>query len=154
VWFKRPESVLVLIVSAGGRVLLMERNQPAGFWQSVTGSLEEGEAPFDTALREVQEETGIDIVAEGLTLVDWQRQLTFPILPAWRHRYAPEVHHNLEHQFLLELPATRRVRLQEHRRYRWLAVADALAWVSSSSNRAAIEFWLQQRKSNTTKGTE
>jgi len=142
-WFKYPESVLVLIVSADGRVLLLQRHHPADFWQSVTGSLEAGETPVDTALREVHEETGIDIAAEGLTLVDWHRQITFPILPAWRPRYAPEVRENREHQFLLVLPATRRVRLQEHRAYRWLAVADALDTVSSSSNRAAIEFWLQ-----------
>ena len=49
--YKRPESVLVVLHDGQGRALMLERVSPPGFWQSVTGSLEEGETPFATALR-------------------------------------------------------------------------------------------------------
>ena len=38
--YKRPESVLVLIYSKTGHVLMLQRVFPEEFWQSVTGSLE------------------------------------------------------------------------------------------------------------------
>ncbi len=57
--FRRPESVLIVIHTQGGEFLLLERRRPPGFWQSVTGSLEWGEAADVAARREVIEETGI-----------------------------------------------------------------------------------------------
>jgi dATP pyrophosphohydrolase len=53
---KLPRSVLVLVHTSDA-VLLLERLQPAGFWQSVTGSLEPGEDWEDAARRELEEET-------------------------------------------------------------------------------------------------
>ena len=52
---KKPVSVLVLLHDGAGHVLLLERADREGFWQSVTGSLEDGEAPVQAALREVAE---------------------------------------------------------------------------------------------------
>ncbi len=51
--FRRPESVLIVIYTAGGEFLLMERRRPAGFWQSVTGSLVWGEMADECARREL-----------------------------------------------------------------------------------------------------
>jgi ADP-ribose pyrophosphatase YjhB (NUDIX family) len=51
--------VLIVIYTDGGEFLLLERRRPAGFWQSVTGSLEWGEMPTRAARRELIEETGI-----------------------------------------------------------------------------------------------
>ena len=56
--YKRPESVLLVIATLGGEFLMLERAQPAGFWQSVTGSLEPGESPRQAAGRELREEIG------------------------------------------------------------------------------------------------
>ncbi|HUH00249.1 MAG TPA: NUDIX domain-containing protein, partial [Gammaproteobacteria bacterium] len=56
---KRPISVLVVVHTRSGEVLLLERIQPPGWWQSVTGSLEAGETPWDAAVRELHEETGM-----------------------------------------------------------------------------------------------
>ena len=136
--FKRPESVLVLVYTLGGDVLLLERRQPAGFWQSVTGSLAWGEDAGSAAVRELGEETGLS--AER-SLVDCGQINEFPILPAWRHRYAADVSHNREHVFRLPLLERQAVvlHLSEHRQYRWLPRARALALASSRTNRAAIE---------------
>jgi len=139
--FKRPESVLVLVCTRAGDVLLMERTRPRGFWQSVTGSLEWGESARSAALRELREETGL---RAGNRLIDLHRGERFPIVPPWRARYAPSARFNREHWFVLELPARQTVRLQssEHRQYRWLSAAQATRRASSWTNRKLIRVWL------------
>jgi dihydroneopterin triphosphate diphosphatase len=133
---RRPESVLVVVFSADGLVLLMERRSPSGWWQSVTGALEPGETPREAAVREVREETGL--AARGL--VDLGLRHTFAIAPAWRHRYAANVTENLEHAFALRIPTAVEIILDraEHVRYEWLPVTDAVARATSASNCAAI----------------
>lgn len=136
--YKRPESVLVVLHDGQGRALMLERVSPPGFWQSVTGSLEEGEAPFTTALREVAEETGILLAPEELK--DWHTQNEYEIYEHWRHRYAPGVTRNTEHVFSACIPAAGPVRLsaREHRAHRWLPLAEAASLAFSPSNREAL----------------
>lgn len=134
---KIPVSVLVVIHQADGQVLLIERADRPGFWQSVTGSLDaEGEALEATARREVAEETGIT----GGTLRDWHLDNVYEIYPAWRHRYAPGVTHNTEHVFGLTVPAGTPVRLnpREHLRHCWLPWREAADRCFSPSNAEAI----------------
>lgn len=135
--YKRPESVLVLVYTRTGEVLLLERARPRSFWQSVTGSLEWGESARRAAARELFEETGL---RAGQRLLDLGHTERFPIVPPWRARYAPDVHRNLEHWFALRLPSRRTIRLSpsEHRQYRWLPAWQAAQRASSWTNRAAI----------------
>ncbi len=145
--YKQPVSVLVVIYTAPStgsgqaqdmKVLLLERADHPGYWQSVTGSCEPDELLRDTALREVREETGLD--ARQYKLTDWQSQNVYEIYPHWRHRYPPDTFHNTEHVFGLQLPHTVAVRLapREHLNFQWLAWQDAADKVFSPSNRAAI----------------
>ncbi len=137
--FKTPISVLVVIHTAAGEVLLIERTPQPGFWQSVTGSVEPGDASLaHTAQREVAEETGIPVPLT--TLVDWGLSNVYEIYPAWRHRYAPGVTHNTEHLFSLCVPAGQPVRLspREHRAWRWLPWREAAEACFSPSNAEAI----------------
>jgi dATP pyrophosphohydrolase len=135
--YKRPESVLVVIYTADGEVLMLERQQPAGYWQSVTGSLEWGEAAPAAAVREVREETGLDVAQ---TLQDCGYSNRFEIIPAWRARYAPDVRVNTEHVFAVQYATRPAVRINpaEHVRYQWLAPDQAVARASSRTNREAI----------------
>jgi dihydroneopterin triphosphate diphosphatase len=135
--YRRPESVLIVIYTAGGEFLLLERRKPAGFWQSVTGSLEWGEAADQAARREVIEETGI---TQGL-LKNLQWTQVYEILPSFGRIYAPGITRNLEHAFALKLPEIMPVTLSvsEHVRHRWMSASDAVAQVSSDTNRAVIE---------------
>ncbi len=136
--YKIPVSVLVLVHTADLQVLLLERADRPGFWQSVTGSIDEGETLPQTARRELAEETGI--VAESGMLVDWKRQNRYEIYPHWRSRYAPGVTHNTEHVFGLALPATRDIVLapREHLAFAWLPWREAADRVFSWSNAEVI----------------
>jgi dATP pyrophosphohydrolase len=137
--YKRPVSVLVVVHDPQGQVLLIERADQPGFWQSVTGSQDDGDASLrETARREVHEETGIEAAAHEL--LDWQLSNVYEIYPTWRHRYAPGVTHNTEHVFSLCVPQALPVVLSptEHRAWQWLdwrAAADACF---SPSNAEAI----------------
>jgi len=134
--FRRPESVLIVIYTAGGEFLLLERRRPPGFWQSVTGSLEWGEMADDAARREVIEETGI---TQGL-LRNLQWTQVYDILPAFGKKYAPGITRNLEHAFALKLLQRVPVTLSpEHVQYRWASAAEAVETASSSTNRAVIQ---------------
>ncbi len=136
--YKQPLSTLVVIYSVALEVLLLERADHPGYWQSVTGSRDDGESLRDTAIREVGEETGLD--AGQYLLTDWRLQNVYEIYPTWRHRYAPGVTHNTEHVFGLQLPAVQPVMLspREHLGYVWLPWQQAADKVFSPSNRAAI----------------
>jgi dATP pyrophosphohydrolase len=127
--------VLVVVYTASGDVLMLQRREPPDFWQSVTGSLETGESPQQAARRELFEETGIDE-----EVVDCRCAAEFAILPAWRRQYAPGTASNREHRFRLELEGAVDIRLdpREHMAYRWLPHAEAAALASSSTNREAI----------------
>jgi dihydroneopterin triphosphate diphosphatase len=144
--YKRPESVLVVVHTRSGEVLLLERITPPGWWQSVTGSLEPGESPWQAAVRELHEETGL--AADGL--VDLGVSQRFEIAPAWRHKFAPGVTENLEHAFAIELAAPVEVCLDagEHLCAEWLPSAGALQRASSHTNRAVIELLCQQQSAD------
>jgi len=136
--YKIPVSVLVVIYTPDLQVLLMERADHPGYWQSVTGSQNPGETLRQTALREVAEETGL--AAEQFELRDCQQQNIYEIYPEWRHRYAPGVLTNTEHVWRLMLPAPLPITLaqREHLRCAWHPYKEAAQRCFSPSNAAAI----------------
>jgi dihydroneopterin triphosphate diphosphatase len=141
---KIPESVLVVIHTPDLQVLLLERADAPGYWQSVTGSKDAADEPLPlTCCREVQEETGLLIgerPIEPTALSDWQLSNVYEIYPRWRHRYAPGVTHNTEHVFGLCLPTPMAVRLspREHSAHLWLPWREAADRCFSPSNAEAI----------------
>ena len=141
---KIPESVLVVIHSADLQVLLIERADKPGFWQSVTGSKDLEDEPLRvTAVREVREETGIEIGSAGVPdahLRDWQLSNVYEIYPVWRHRYASGVTHNTEHVFGLLVPRATPIVLapREHLQHQWLPWQVAADLCFSPSNAEAI----------------
>lgn len=144
--YKRPMSVLVLIATRQGDVLLMERQTPKGFWQSVTGSLNWGELADAAAAREVLEETGLRC-ADKIQACKYS--VTFKIFPQWRKRYEPGISLNREFWYVLMLNNRRSIKLDnnEHRQYRWVSWREAHRRVGSWTNRHLIEHvFMQPRK--------
>ena len=140
---KRPESVLIIVYTQAGEVLMLRRNYPNDFWQSVTGSLEQNETPMDAAVRELNEETGI--VSQNIQ--DCKYSQRFEIYSIWRDRYAPGITHNEEHVFCLELQERIDVQLdnREHLEFRWLPRQAAAELAFSHTNKDAILKWVPER---------
>ncbi|MGY8903782.1 MAG: dihydroneopterin triphosphate diphosphatase [Burkholderiales bacterium] len=140
---KIPQSVLVVIYTPALDVLLIRRAD-SGTWQSVTGSKDFPDEPFEqTAAREVQEETGLACGSGSAlagTLQDWQLENIYDIYPAWRYRYAPGVSRNTERVFGLALPGQLPISLSpsEHTAYQWLPWRAAADACFSPSNAEAI----------------
>lgn len=136
--YKVPISVLVVIHTPDMQILLLERADHPGYWQSVTGSRNQDETLLQTAVREVAEETGLD--ATHYQLSDWNIRNEYEIYEEWRWRYAPEVTRNTEHVFALLLPepVSISVAAREHLNYVWLPWREAAEKVFSPSNAEAI----------------
>jgi dATP pyrophosphohydrolase len=140
--YKQPRSVQVVVFAdtrQGREYLLLKRVAGfGGFWQSVTGSLEEGETHAEAAVREVLEETGI--IAGQRELIDLSLVNTFEIAPRWRVRYGPGVTHNEEVCFALRVDKCE-VRLDpvEHDEYAWAGYEKAIEMLYWDSNKRAFE---------------
>jgi dihydroneopterin triphosphate diphosphatase len=137
--YKTPISALVLIHTPDLQVLIMERADKPDFWQSVTGSVEGDETPYEAAIREVKEETGLDALAYDLQ--DWHTSNVYEIYPHWRYRYAPGVVENTEHLFGLCLPTSMPIQLapNEHTHYQWVDWREAAQRVFSWTNVDALK---------------
>ncbi|MDC8444422.1 MAG: dihydroneopterin triphosphate diphosphatase [Nitrosomonas sp.] len=139
--YKIPVSVLVIIHTPDLQVLLLERADHPGYWQSVTGSQNPGETLRETAIREINEETGLSPTAYPVSsLSDWETENQYEIFEEWRWRYAPGITHNTEHVFSLCLPEPQRVTIapKEHLAYLWLPWQQAVDRVFSWTNAEAI----------------
>jgi len=139
--YKQPRSIQVVIFTGEDRdpsyLLLRRVASHGGFWQSVTGSLEENETHRQAAVREVLEETGLTFDQEEL--IELGIVNTFEIAPQWRERYAPGVTHNEEVCFALKVRSTD-VRLDpiEHDAFEWTRYERAVGMLYWDSNKRAL----------------
>lgn len=118
-------------------LLLKRVASHGGFWQSVTGSLEEGETHRQAAAREVVEETGISACEDEL--IELGVINTFEIAPQWREKYAPGVTHNEEVCFALKVARSEvSVDPLEHEAYAWEPYERAMNMLYWESNKRAL----------------
>ena len=134
---RRPVSVLV-VVHTDEDVLLLRRKSPFDFWQSITGSLQDGESHANAARRELAEETGLTDEGE-LHYTGVSRQ--FAIDPRWRDKFGPGVVENVEFEwrYRLSSPTTVQLNAHEHSRFEWTPIEDAIERVWSWTNRDALK---------------
>jgi lipoyl(octanoyl) transferase len=136
---ERPENIrlIKIVVHDGERVLLLHRRPERGdFWQPITGSIEDGELPPETAHRELAEETGFDgqpatIDLEQSFLIDSQ------YLAA---THSPPIIAT-ETCFAFEVPPGTPIQMDpnEHDGHGWFSFADAYEKIRWTDDREALE---------------
>lgn len=137
--YKIPVSSLIIVHTIDMEILLLHRQDKDGYWQSITGSLEENESPIEAAKRELFEETGIKY--QEFPILNWQFSQEYEIYKHWRYRYPPSVSSNTEHVFSVELPKKITVKIapKEHRDFKWVPIEDAIKMVFSDTNAQALK---------------
>ncbi|MFZ7224162.1 dihydroneopterin triphosphate diphosphatase [Avibacterium avium] len=141
--YKNPHSVLVIIYAKNtNRVLILQRKDDPDFWQSVTGSMENGETARETAIRELWEEVRLKISPNSTALFDCNESVEFEIFPHFRYKYAPNITHAREHWFLCAVEQEFEPQLSEHLAFKWVSPQQAVQMTKSPNNAAAIEKYL------------
>ena len=136
--YKNPNSILLIIFTTKFKVLLLKKNSKRDLWQSVTGSIELDENPYETALRELKEETGISKQRCDLIFDDLSHK--FMIYSEWIDRYKESTYSNKEYIFSLKLNDEVSVKLsREHSNYKWVDLNEAIHLVFSWTNKAALK---------------
>ncbi|WP_118879505.1 dihydroneopterin triphosphate diphosphatase [Haemophilus haemolyticus] len=145
--YKNNQSVLVVIYAKDtNRVLMLQRQDDPDFWQSVTGTIESGETPKKTAIRELWEEVRLEISENSTGLFDCKESIEFEIFPYFRYKYAPNVTHCHEHWFLLAMEQEFEPVLSEHLAYQWVSPEQAIQMTKSSNNAEAIRKYILKDK--------
>ncbi|OMQ00454.1 dihydroneopterin triphosphate diphosphatase [Haemophilus influenzae] len=145
--YKNNQSVLVVIYAKDTNlVLMLQRQDDPDFWQSVTGTIESGETPKNTAIRELWEEVRLEISENSTALFDCKESIEFEIFPHFRYKYAPNVTHCREHWFLLAMEQEFEPVLSEHLAYQWVSPEQAIQMTKSSNNAEAIRKYILKDK--------
>ena len=149
---RRPFSIQAFIVTPEGStwsVLLLQRvARPElalpDFWQGISGALEPGESFESAAIREIQEETAIQIPA----VASAEYEQHFPIKPEWRHSYGPEPTHVHEKVFFGVVTSKHTPSLSpEHKAFRWCGESEALELLTFGNNRRCVQAVFQALRS-------
>ena len=123
-----------------------QRQDDPDFWQSVTGTIESGETPKNTAIRELWEEVRLEISENSTALFDCKESTEFEIFPHFPYKYAPNVTHCREHWFLLAMEQEFEPVLSEHLAYQWVFPEQAIQMTKSSNNAEAIRKYILKDK--------
>ena len=121
----------------GLEILMMLRQPEHGFWwQSVTGMMEPGERPEQTAHRELMEETGLSGTLRPLDLSH-----SFWVDPTIVRFPDAEPRFNTETCFSMEVAPDAAVRLEpsEHSEFKWCGPAEAHDLMKWEGSKAALE---------------
>jgi len=108
-------------------LLLKRTDEKGGFWQPVTGRVEENERQIDTLKRELKEETGI---------ADFIRIIKNVHYYEWEN----EKCRSKEYAFGVEVDPKTKVQLplDEHKEYRWCSFTKTMKLLKWEGNKIAL----------------
>ncbi|MCL6642087.1 MAG: NUDIX pyrophosphatase [Candidatus Bipolaricaulota bacterium] len=138
---RQPIQVLVYPVRRIGdrwEYLLLHRIPSCGgFWQGVTGGVQQGEGLTEAAQRELLEETGL--VPSLLEKIDYS--YSFPLDEEWRHLYSSTVREIIEYVFVAHIGVQQEPQIDplEHDEWRWCRFEEALELLYWPGNREALK---------------
>ena len=134
--YQNPTPAAACLVERDGRVLMVQRKYPpyVGGWTLPAGYVEWDETPEQAAVRETQEETGLQVVASGL----------FGVFP-WHHEFKDGQSHDngLLVVYQADVTGGELQAGDDAQAVGWFA-ADALPErIAFSSHRVALAMWLE-----------
>jgi dATP pyrophosphohydrolase len=138
---RQPTQVLVYPVKPingeWAYLLLRRTANRGGFWQGVTGGVEEDEDLLEAARRELVEETGL--TPSAIQKIDYT--YSFPVADRWRHLYAEGVEEITEHVFVAHIDEGQEpvMDTHEHDRWQWCGLSRALALLTWPENIEALK---------------
>lgn len=109
--------VITCILENGGEILILRRSEKVGtyvdMWGGVAGFVEEDEEPYDTAIKEINEEVGMK--ENDLFFVKKEEPIKFTDL------YEERLYDWTVYPFLFHIKERDKVKIDwEHTEYRWI----------------------------------
>ena len=113
--------VVTCLLENDGEILILKRSEDVGtyqeLWGGVAGFVEGNEAPYDTALKEIKEEVGID--KKDLLLVKKEDAVKFTDL------YEDKLYDWIVFPFLFHITDRKMIKIDwEHTEFLWVKPAD------------------------------
>ena len=121
---KREKSCGCIVINSNDEVLLIQHN--AGHWDFPKGHVEDGETEVQTAIREVKEETNID--------VDVNEEYRYSTKYSPKEDVIKEVIYFLARNISDEKQA----QLEEVREVRWFSMSDAIDKLTYDNSREIL----------------
>lgn len=109
--------VVTCILQYKNKILILKRSNKVGtykeMWGGVAGFVEENEEPYDTAIKEIKEEVGLDF--KDIKLVKKGNYINF------QDKYESKTYNWIIFPFLFELKENKIINLDwEHLEYKWI----------------------------------
>ena len=113
--------VVTCLLENKGEILILRRSEEVGtyqeLWGGVAGFVEEGEEPYETALKEIKEEVGLE--KEDLRSVKKEDAVKFTDL------YGDKLYDWVVYPFLFHIKERDKIQLDwEHTEFRWIKPSE------------------------------
>lgn len=124
------ETYVYKMTGSGIRYLLLKRSSKSmygGLWQGVAGKIDKGETAWQTAIREVEEETGL--VPLMMNVVEY--------VSSFYEVFGERI--NLVPNFGAEVDSLEVTLSHEHEAYKWVTLKEALGYLTWEAQKSAIK---------------